>query len=56
MKLDQKDEEIVLDSVIDGFDIEEMTEKLPKWIISNHDDQRRPELKCPFFQNQKSFS
>ena len=56
MKLDQKDEETVLDLKIDEFDIEGMTEKFRKWIISNRDDQRRPELKCPFFQNQKSFS
>ena len=56
MEKDKKEEETVLDSEIDEFDIEEMTEKFRKWMISNRDDQKRPELKCPFFQNQKSFS
>jgi hypothetical protein len=56
MKKDTTEEETVLDSEIDEFDIEEMTEKFRKWMISNRDDQKRPELKCPFFQNQKSFS
>ena len=37
MKSDQKDEEIVLDSEIDEFDIEEMTKKFQKWMISNRD-------------------
>ena len=37
MKSDQKDEEIILDSEIDEFDIEEMTEKFQKWIIRNRD-------------------
>ena len=37
MKSDQKDEEIILDSEIDEFDIEEMTEKFRKWMISNRD-------------------
>ena len=56
MKSEQIEEETILDSEIDEFDIEEMTEKFRKWMISSRDDQRRPELKCPFFQNQKSFS
>ena len=37
MKSDQKDEEIILDSEIDEFDIEEMTEKFRKWMITNRD-------------------
>ena len=35
MKSDQKDEEIILVSEIDEFNIEEMTEKFRKWMISN---------------------
>ena len=35
MKSDQKDEKIILDSEIDEFDIEEMTEKFRKWMITN---------------------
>ena len=34
MKSDQKDEETILDSEIDEFDIEEMTEKFRKWMIT----------------------
>ena len=37
MKSDQKEEEIVLDSEIDEFDIDEMTEKFRKWMITNRD-------------------
>ena len=37
MKSNQKGEEIILDSEIDEFDIEEMTEKFWKWMISNRD-------------------
>ena len=37
MKSNQKDEEIVLDSEIDEFDIKDMTEKFRKWMISNRD-------------------
>ena len=37
MKSDQKKEKTVLDSEIDEFDIEEMTEKFRKWMISNRD-------------------
>ena len=37
MKSDQKQEETVLDSEIDEFDIEEMTEKFWKRMISNRD-------------------
>ena len=37
MKSDQKDEETILDSEIDEFDIEEMTEKFRKWMITIRD-------------------
>jgi hypothetical protein len=37
MKSDQKEEETTLDSEIDEFDIDEMTEKFRKWIITNRD-------------------
>ena len=37
MKSDQKEEETILDSEIDEFDIEEMTEKFRKWMITNRD-------------------
>ena len=37
MKLDQKEEETILDSEIDEFDIEQITEKFRKWMISNRD-------------------
>ena len=57
MKTDQKDEETVLDSEIDEFDIEEMTEKFRKWMISNRDrylvDFQNP--KGTLEQDQKSF-
>ena len=34
MKSDQKDEETILNTEIDEIDIEEMTEKFRKWMIS----------------------
>ncbi len=37
MKSDQKEEETILDSEIDEFDIEEMTEKFRIWMITNRD-------------------
>ena len=37
MKSAQKEEETILDSEIDEFDIEEMTEKFRKWMISNRE-------------------
>ena len=37
MKSEQIEEETILDSEIDEFDIEEMTEKFRKWMISNRD-------------------
>ena len=57
MKSDQKEEETILDSEIDEFDIEEMTEKFRKWRISNRDryliDFQNP--KATLEQDQKSF-
>ena len=37
MKSDQKEEETILDTEIDEFDIGEMTEKFRKWMITNRD-------------------
>ena len=57
MRKDTTEEEIVLDSEIDEFDIEEMTEKFRKWMISNRDrflvDFEKPEVKLE--QDEKSF-
>ena len=58
MKSDQKDEETILYSEIDEFDIEEMTEKFRKWMISNQDrflvDFENPKGKLK--QDEKSFN
>ena len=57
MKKDTTEEEIVLDSEIDEFDIEEVTEKFRKWMISNRDryliDFQNP--KGTLEQDQKTF-
>ena len=57
MKSDQKEEETILDSEIDEFDIEEMTEKFRKWMISNRDrflvDFENPKGKLK--QDEKTF-
>ena len=57
MKKDTTEEETLLDSEIDEFDIEEMTEKFRKWMISNRDrflvDFENP--KGTLEQDQKSF-
>ena len=57
MKSDQKEEETILDLEIDEFDIEEMTEKFRKWMISNRDrylvDFQNP--KGTLEKDQKSF-
>ena len=37
MKSEQLEEETILDSEIDEFDIEEMIEKFRKWMITNRD-------------------
>ena len=58
MKSDQKDEETILDSEIDEFDIEEMTEKFRKWMTTNRDrflvDFENPKGKLK--QDEKSFN
>ena len=58
MKSDQKEEETILDSEIDEFDIEEMTEKFRKCMISNRDrflvDFENPKGKLK--QDEKSFN
>ena len=58
MKSDQKDEEIILDSEIDEFDIDEMAEKFRKWMITNRDrflvDFENPKGKLK--QDEKSFN
>ena len=57
MKKDTTEEETVLDSEIDEFNIEEMNEKFRKWMISNRDrflvDFENP--KGTLEQDQKSF-
>ena len=57
MKKDTTEEETVLDSEIDEFDIDEMTEKFRKWMISNRDrylvDFQNP--KGTLEQDQKYF-
>ena len=57
MKSEQIEEETILDSEIDEFDIEEMTEKFRKWMISNQDrflvDFENPKGKLK--QDEKSF-
>ena len=58
MKSDQKEEQTILDSEIDEFDIEEMTEKFRKWMITNRDrflvDFENPKEKLK--QDEKSFN
>ena len=57
MKKDTTEEEMVLDSEIDEFDIDEMTEKFRKWMISNRDrflvDFENPEVEWE--QEEKTF-
>ena len=58
MKSEQIEEETILDSEIDEFDIEEMTEKFWKWMITNRDrflvDFENPKGKLK--QDEKSFN
>ena len=58
MKSEQIEEETILDSEIDEFDIEEMTEKFRKWMINNRDrflvDFENPKGKLK--QDEKSFN
>ena len=57
MKTYTIEEETVLDSEIDEFNIEEMTEKFRKWMISNRDrflvDFENPEVELE--QDEKNF-
>ena len=58
MKSEQIEEETILDSEIDEFDIEEMIEKFWKWMITNRDrflvDFENPKGKLK--QDEKSFN
>ena len=57
MKKDTTEEEIVLDSEIDEFDIEELTDKFRRWLISNRArflvDFENPEVDLE--QDEKTF-
>ena len=57
MKTDTTEEETVLDSEIDEFNIEELTDKFRRWLISNRDrflvDFENPKGKLK--QDEKSF-
>ena len=58
MKTNTEEEETVLDSEIDEFDIDEMTKKFRKWMITNRDrflvDFENPKGKLK--QDEKSFN
>ena len=58
MKSVQIEEEKILNSEIDEFDIEDMTEKFRKWMLSNRDrflvDFENPKGKLK--QDEKSFN
>ena len=49
MKKDTTEEETVLDSETDEFDIEEMTEKFRKWMISNRDCSEKTRTQMSIF-------
>ncbi len=57
MKTDTKEEDTELEQEIDEFNIEELTDKFRKWLISNRDrflvDFEKPEVKLE--QDEKSF-
>ena len=53
MKLDQKDEETVLDLKIDEFDIEGMTENFRKWMISNRDCSEKTRTQMSIFSESE---
>jgi hypothetical protein len=57
MKTDTKEEDTELEQEIDEFDIEEMTEKFRRWLISNRDrflvDFEKPEVELE--QDEKTF-
>ncbi len=58
MKSEQIEEETILDLEIDEFEMDEMTEKFRKWMISNRDrflvDFENPKGKLK--QDEKSFN
>ena len=57
MKKDTTKEETVLDSEIDEFNIEELTDKFRRWLISNRDrflmDFENPEVELK--QDERTF-
>ena len=57
MKTDTTEEETVLDSEIDEFNIEELTDKFRRWLISNRDrflvDFENPEVELE--QDERTF-
>ena len=57
MKTDITEEETVLDSEIDEFNIEELTDKFRRWLISNRDrflvDFENPEVELK--QDERTF-
>ena len=53
MKKDTTEEETVLDSEIDEFDIEEMTEKFRKWMISNRDCSEKTRTQMSIFSESE---
>ncbi|MDP6094277.1 MAG: hypothetical protein QF537_20265 [SAR324 cluster bacterium] len=57
MKTDTKEEDTELEQEIDEFNIEELTDKFRRWLISNRDrflvDFEKPEVKLE--QDEKSF-
>jgi len=57
MKTDTKEEDTELEQEIDEFNIEELTDKFRRWLISNRDrflvDFEKPEVELE--QDEKSF-
>ena len=53
MKKDTTEEETVLDSEIDEFDIEEITEKFRKWMISNRDCSEKTRTQMSIFSESE---
>ena len=57
MKTDTKEEDTELEQEIDEFNIEELTDKFRRWLISNRDrflvDFEKPEVKLE--QDEKTF-
>ena len=57
MKTDTKEEDTELEQEIDEFNIEELTDKFRKWLISNRDrflvDFEKPEVELE--QDEKTF-